>query len=335
MVLVSGIAVVDLIGSGLPRVAAPGELVFGSVRFSVGGHACNVSVDLARLGFPKSLLRVVFPAGRDMFGRFLAETLKAQGLRAEPFWTDRAPTSLDLILVARGEDRRYHADPGANIVMPAAPVLRLLEKHRPLLYYAGGVGLLGRMDARLASVLKKARSLGARTFVDVVSPYRQSWAFLRRALPWTDFFHCNLDEAASLTGENGPRKALGKIVGLGAKFVFLTMGDRGVLAAVPGAVIKVPAFKIEVKDPTGAGDAFSAGLIQRIYRSLAAGAEPEALSVGEWKDILVYASACGAACCQGIGTTAAVTAENAGRLVKRHGRALARATSITKTRSVK
>ncbi len=101
--------------------------------------------------------------------------------------------------------------------MPAAPVLALLEKHRPLLYYAGGVGVLNRMDARLTSVLKKAKSLGARTFVDVVSPYRQSWDFLRRALPWTDFFHCNSDEAAALTGENDPRKALGKIMGLGAK----------------------------------------------------------------------------------------------------------------------
>ena len=70
MILVSGIAVVDLIASGLPHVARPGELVFGSIRVSLGGHACNVSVDLAQLGFPKSRLRVVFPAGRDVFGPF-------------------------------------------------------------------------------------------------------------------------------------------------------------------------------------------------------------------------------------------------------------------------
>ena len=57
------------------------------------------------------------------------------------------------------------------------------------------------MDAKLTAVLKKARRTGARTFVDVVSPYRQSWDFLRRALPWTDFFHCNSDEAADPAGE--------------------------------------------------------------------------------------------------------------------------------------
>ncbi len=329
MILVSGIAVVDLIGSGLPHVARPGELVFGSVRFSLGGHACNVSVDLVKLGFPKSRLRVVFPAGRDMFGRFLVDSLKAKGLRVEPVLTDKAPTSLDLILVARGEDRRYHADPGANIVMPPDRVLALLEKHRPLLYYVGGAGLLNRMDARLTAVLKKAKRVGARTFVDVVSPYRQSWDFMRRALPWTDFFHCNSDEAADLTGEREPRRALEKILSFGATYVFLTMGDRGGLAAIPGAVIRVPAFPAKVTDPTGAGDAFSAGLILRVYRALAEGTAPEALAVEDWKNILVYASACGAACCAGVGTTAAVSAESASRLVRLHGRAVARGITVT------
>jgi sugar/nucleoside kinase (ribokinase family) len=333
VVLVSGIAVVDLIGSDLPRVARPGQLVFGSVRVSLGGHACNVSADLAQLGFPKSRLRVVFPAGRDMFGRFLVDSLKARGLRVDPVFTERAPTSLDLILVARGEDRRYHADPGANTVMPAGRVLALLEKHRPLLFYVGGAGLLNRMDARLAAVLQRARAVGARTFVDVVSPYRQSWDYLRRALPWADFFHCNSDEAADLTGQRRPRQALDRILDLGAKHVFLTMGDRGVLAAIPGSVIRVPAFSVKVTDPTGAGDAFSAGLILRVHRALAAGRGPEEISVESWKDILVFASACGAACCAGIGTTAAVSAENAARLVRRHGRALSRRITVAGART--
>jgi len=329
MILVSGIALVDLIASGLPRVAGPGELVFGSIRFSLGGHACNVSVDLVQLGFPKSRLRVVFPAGHDMFGRFLLDSLKAKGVHVDPVLTDEAPTSLDLILVAKGEDRRYHADPGANIVMSAAPVLELLNKHRPRLFYAGGAGLLNRMDARLDGVLKKAQALGARTFVDIVSPYWQTWDFLQKALPWTDFFHCNSDEAAGLTGRRQPRRALEAICDLGAKHVFLTMGDKGILAAVPGAVLRVPAFSVKVTDPTGAGDAFSSGLILKIYKALASGKQPEDLSVGEWKDILVYASACGAACCLGVGTTAAVSGENVERLVRRQGRTVARGVRIT------
>lgn len=328
VVLVSGIAVVDLIGSGLGRVAEPGELAFCSVRTSLGGHACNVSMDLARLGFPRSKLRVVFPAGRDLFGDFLLRRLAEQGLRATPVFADKAPTSLDLILVARGEDRRYHADPGANIEMSAAPVLALLEKHRPFLYYVGGVGLLGRLDADLTAVLRRAKELGALTFVDVVSPYRKTWAFLRKALPWTDFFHCNVDEAASLVGERGPMKAADMIRRLGAKAVFLTLGSEGAVVAVPGGTIRAPAFSVRVQDPTGAGDAFSAGIILKIYRAIARGRRPEGFSLDDWRDILLYASACGAVCATGVGTTTAVDAEKVDALVRRQGRALGRAAVV-------
>ncbi len=51
------------------------------------------------------------------------------------------------------------------------------------------------------------------------------------------------------------------------------------------------------------------------------------------KNILVYASACGAACCGGVGTTAAVSAERAERLVRRHGRALSRAIRVESCRA--
>jgi sugar/nucleoside kinase (ribokinase family) len=328
VVLISGIAVVDLIASGLVRPARPGELAFCSVRTSLGGHACNVSVDLVRLGFPTSKVRVVFPAGRDLFGDFLVRRLKEQGLRADPVLVEKAPTSLDLILVARGEDRRYHADAGANVGMTAAPVLALLEKHRPLVYYAGGVGLLGRFDAELSRLLRRAKGLGALTFVDVVSPYRKTWAFLRRALPWTDVFHCNADEAASLVGEPDPAKAAGAIRRLGAGSVFVTLGGDGAVAAVAGATVRLPAFSVRVTDPTGAGDAFSAGLIVKIHESLARGRRIEGLSPEDWKAILLYASACGAVCTTGVGTTTAVDRRKVDSLVRRQGRGLAEAAVV-------
>ena len=319
MILVSGIAVVDLIGSGLERVARPGELAFCSVRPSIGGHACNVSSDLVRLGLPRAQLRVVFPTGRDLFGEFLAGRLGEQGIRVERVLARKAPTSLDLILVARGEDRRYHADPGANIEMTAAPVLRLLERDRPLVYYAGGVGLLGRFDAGLAAVLRRARRLGALTVVDVVSPCGKSWDFLRPALPWTDVFHCNGDEASSLVGARDPARAAAAIRGLGAKNVLVTLGGQGCVAAVAGRVLRLPAFKIRVVDPTGAGDAFSAGVMLKIHRILSRGRGAGDLTPAEWLDILIYASACGAVCATGVGTTTAVDSGKVEALVRRQG----------------
>jgi sugar/nucleoside kinase (ribokinase family) len=322
VVLVSGIALVDLIGSGLPRLARAGELLFCSVRPSIGGHACNVASDLARLGLPRSRLRAVYPAGRDVFGRFLAARLGELGIRADPVVPPRAPTSLDLILVVRGEDRRYHADPGANVEMTAAPVLELLERHRPRVYYAGGVGLLGRFDRDLPAVLRRAKELGAMTFVDVVSPFGKTWAFLRRALPLIDVFHGNADEARALSGESDPARAAAAIRRLGAGNVLVTMGGEGVVAAVADSLLRLPAFKVRVADPTGAGDAFTAGVILKTRAHLLRGRRPNELSAAGWGEILLYASACGAVCVTGVGTTTAVRAADVEALVERQGRAL-------------
>jgi sugar/nucleoside kinase (ribokinase family) len=332
VVLVSGIAVVDLIASGLARPARPGELVFCSIRTTLGGHACNVSADLVRLGFPRSRLRVVLPAGRDLFGDFLVRGLGEQGVKVEPVLTDKAATSLDLILVARGEDRRYHADAGANVEMTAAPVLDLLEEIRPRVYYAGGVGLLGRFDAGLPMVLRRAKSLGALTFVDVVSPYRKSWAYLHRALPSTDMFHCNGDEAAALSGERDPVRAAAAIRRMGARNVFVTLGGKGTVAAAAGRLLRVPAFSVRVADPTGAGDAFSAGLIKCVHRLVGRGRRPDSLSAGDWTSALLYASACGAVCATGVGTTTAVDGGKVEALMRRQGKAITRSVRVEEAR---
>lgn len=331
MILVSGIAVVDLIAAGLERPAPPGGVVFGTIRHSLGGHACNVSTDLVRLGFPKSRLRAVFPAGRDMFGDYLVRELRSAGVRAEAVLVDGAPTALDLVLVVRGEDRRFHADPGANLGMPSAPVLALLKRLRPLVYYAGGVGLLGKFDTGLAAVLGEAKRQGARTFVDVVFPYRKSWGFLLKALPRTDMFHCNADEAASITGRRDPLHAAAALRRLGAGSVFVTLGGQGLVASVPGAVIRLPAFSVRVADPTGAGDAFSAGLILKVHEALTKGRSFDRLQAAEWLDILVHASACGAVGTTGMGTTTAVDRVKVEALVRRQGRVLARSATVKAT----
>ena len=220
--------------------------------------------------------------------------------------------------------------PGANAGMTAGPVLALLERCRPRVYYAGGVGLLGRFDAGLPRVLRRAKALGALTYVDVVSPFGKSWSFLRPALPWTDVFHCNADEAAALAGTRDPGRAAARIRRMGAANVLVTLGGAGTVAALPGAVLRLPAFKVRAADPTGAGDAFSAGIIFELHeRSARRGGRRRDLGAADWRDILVYASACGAVCATGVGTTTAVAAGRVAALLARQGTAVARAAAVT------
>ncbi len=79
---------------------------------SIGGNAANVSMDLARLGVKVGVAGVV---GRDAFGQFAIDTLRAGGVDTTSVRVlDGVPTSATLILNVKGEDRRFIHCTGAN-----------------------------------------------------------------------------------------------------------------------------------------------------------------------------------------------------------------------------
>ena len=65
--------------------------------------------------------------------------------------------------------------------------------------------------------------------------------------------------AREITGETDYEKIAVKLLALGPKIVAVTMGAEGSLIASAGKMAHVPAFKVNVVDSTGAGDAFCAG----------------------------------------------------------------------------
>ena len=327
MIVVCGIAVVDMIAGNLPKIAEPGELVFTPIEVCIGGHACNVSLDLAQLGFPLHEVSVIIAVGRDMFGDFFRRTLEKAGVDVNVQKIRDAPTSKDLILIKRGEDRRFHVDPGANMYLSPDFVLRVLTKQRPVLFYVGGVGMLHRLDEKLVTVLREAKKLGAMTLVDVVTPLKKSWDFLAPIFEWTDIFHCNDVELKEITRESNLSRAVRRMLELGVGFCFTTMGRRGLVAGLRRTEISMPAFKVEEVDPTGAGDAFCSGLIFKLFPRLESHVDVRAMDLKHWKETLLYASACGAACCTAIGATASVTPKYVEGLIRQQGKEVMKSTT--------
>lgn len=76
---------------------------------------------------------------------------------------------------------------------------------------------------------------------------------------------------------------------LGCKVVTFTFGDRGSITYCNGEVIRVPAFKVDVIDTTGAGDVFHGGYIFGILQGF------------EIIDSIRFASALAAMNCRAIG----------------------------------
>jgi len=322
LVTCAGILVVDLIAANLPKVSSPGELTYvpSGIEVHMGGHCGNVSIDLRKLEIEKGRVSAIGAVGKDIFGDFLENLLEKHGVITHLQRISEAGTSKDLILVVKGEDRRFHADIGANRYLNPDYILRVLEDERPRVFYVGGVGLTETLDKHLPSVLRKAKELGCITFVDPVKPYMHGWDFITSSMRWIGIFHCNDDEGKEITGEGNPEKAAISLREEGAKIVIISLGERGLIAATEDAIIEMPAFKVPVIDPTGAGDALCAGIIRGFLRIVdRRGRGVSDLSPERLTNVLLEGEAAGAACVTMVGTTTAVTDENVSKILKEQG----------------
>ena len=85
-----------------------------------------------------------------------------------------------------------------------------------------------------------------------------------------DLVKLSLDDARGLFGtEVSAERAIDHMLALGARDVVLTDGERGCWFASRqnSSPTFVPAFLIDAIEPTGAGDAFTAALICRLFDS--------------------------------------------------------------------
>lgn len=320
LVTCAGIMVADIILADLPKVCQPGELVFAprGISLHIGGHAANVPIDLIKLGLRQDEVSTVGTVGKDPYGDFIESILAEHGIQTHIMKIEEAGTAKSVILVVRGEDRRVYHDVGANYFLDPDYVKDILREERPLIFYVGATGLLGRFDEQLFDVLEVAKAQNCLTFVDPVTPYQHGWEHIREALELVDVFHCNNFEASDMTGISDFREALRSISEEGAKLAIVSTGEKGLVAAAKKMVFEMPAFKVPVVDPTGAGDAFCAEIIQALVE-MDKLRDISKLSTNNIVDILLRGEAAGAACVTGMGTTTSVTVKKVNELMLQQG----------------
>jgi len=258
----------------------PGSDTDASIRVTGGGAGGNIAAWLATLGVPVTLVARV---GDDAAGVAQAAELRGYGVRCAFTIDPTAPTGAVVSLVS-ANDRTMLADRGANLGLapadlpvfppgppgpPGPPVFPSGPPGPPGAHlHLSGYTLLhpGPRPAGLAA-LRAARAAGATVSVDPASAAPLATVGAAAFLAWTagaDLLLPNEAEAAVLAGTPDPRAAaLSLARHYGA--VALTLGPGGALWAADGEVTHVPAVPVDaaqvVIDPTGAGDAFGAGLL--------------------------------------------------------------------------
>ena len=294
--LAVGTYTADVILAGVERLAEPGEVLYLDRPFDLraGGHAVNVAIDVVKLGYPGRVYSVG-AVGDDSFGRFLVEAVKGVGAEARVEVVGE-PTARNLIIALRGEDRRFHVYRGANTKLSSSHVERVLKSVMPERLYMA-VGFSQALDREAPRLLEEARRAGVEVIlVDPAYTEPQSVEALKRVLNLADAIHLNEIELRMLTGAENVEEGLKRLSGITRALIAVT-GSWGVVARLGDMVVWQHNYAVEVLDPTGAGDAFCAGLLM----VMAPGMDLEGLV-----EALAWAQAAAAAAVSSVGATEGV-----------------------------
>jgi sugar/nucleoside kinase (ribokinase family) len=295
-VLCVGILVADFFVPPLEHLPEAGELVATEdFLIAPGGCAANTAIGLATLGVPATLCGRV---GDDMFGERVLLDLRGRGIDVSAVTvTKGSGTSKTVIVPVRGEDRRLIHTFGANAALTAADIPQAALESSTVVYVGGYLVLPGLIEADLAVRLREARAHGARIVLDVAVPSDYpglSLDSIRELLPLADYFLPNEDEGLALTGEREPRDQAQAFLNCGAQTVVIKRGERGVHVLSGETSFDMPAPPVEVVEPSGAGDAFAAGLIVGI------------LEGWDLEPSIAFASVVGGSACTALGCWAGV-----------------------------
>ena len=227
-----------------------------------GGSAANTAAWLAALGAPVDLVGRVGAGDRARHEKEFA----AAGVTAH-LSEDADRGTGTIVIVVDGDHRAMLTDRGANATLEAAEVTD------PLLDGAGALHLTGyslfdALDAAdLATLIDRARARGVPVSFDPGSAgFIADYGVDRfaAAVRDVDLLLPNLDEGRLLAGldERSTASAVaGALLAL-APAVMLTCGADGVVIAErEGGIRSLATDPVTTVDPTGAGDAFNAGVI--------------------------------------------------------------------------
>ena len=162
-----------------------------------------------------------------------------------------------------------------------------------ILHVAGSFIMPGIDGEPTARILKSAKDMGVTTCLDTVyNGDIDAFSVIEPSLPYLDYFMPSIDEATLMTKRESPADIAAFFLDHGVGTVGLKMGPEGSYIRNSDTELRIPAFKTNVVDTSGAGDSWIAGFLAGV-------------SMG-WniEESGRLGSAMGALCASSIGTTA-------------------------------
>lgn len=223
------------------KVPKKGETVLGK-NFATypGGKGANQAVAAARLGANVAMIGAV---GDDIFGKTLLSHLETEGIHSKGIKVvPSVETGIANIILSKNDNRIIVAAGANQWVTPA-----LVEKHRDLIQKSDVIVLQFEIPMEtILYTIRIAKEYGVKTIVNP-APYQQ---LPKEVLIGATYLTPNEIEVASMKKDPLFESVQDKMI--------ITVGDKGVqIMDKDGQVETIPAYQVEVKDTTGAGDTFN------------------------------------------------------------------------------
>jgi fructokinase len=267
MFVVVGEALVDLVGQRGSRtlVAHP------------GGSPANVALGLARLGDQVALMTRL---GQDAFGEMVSAHLKASGVRVDGGRDAGAKTSLAVASLAAGVasyDFRIEWDIGDLAPLPVEA--RCIHTGSLATALEPGAG-------QVTDLLERERERGRVTISydpnvrpALLGAPEDARPGIEHLVSLSDVVKVSDEDLRWLYPDRGDEDVARDWLALGAPLVIVTRGGAGVFAVTAHLELDRPATPIDLVDTVGAGDSFTAGLLDGLGRAdLIGGVRRDALA---------------------------------------------------------
>jgi len=255
-----GSVFLELVFGHVPELPRPGEEIFTEeFAFSCGG-AVNSATAAATAGARAGLCTVL---GEDLGSRVVIEHCAKLGVDLSPSVRVRRRSAGVTVVLNFDGDRAFVSNIPARRSQPEIDRWRaVLRRTQPRwCYLHAGPGVPG--------FLRDARELGSKIALDVSLGDEREGDVVIDCVRLADVFIPNEDELLRLTGADSLGPALSAATAWGTPLV-VKRGPAGAVIASPDGVTEVSEGirPVEVKDRTGAGDAFAGAMIAALLRGV-------------------------------------------------------------------
>ena len=292
--LTIGTALVDSIIKGFdPKPVSASGYRAESGTLSVGGEAVNGAIAAAKLGVRTAILCSL---GTDSAGTLVTAALEANGVdTGRIVRSDEHPTPVTTMFVRDDGSRQSITNTAHRYHFHPERFLGDLTGVRAVV-----LGSLFRAPFDdpevISAVLKAVKSQGILIAADTKLPNFRflSLADLKEVLPLIDYITPNEDEARYYTSKSDPQEMAEVFLSSGVKNVIIKLSAKGCYFQNAERSLRLPPFRVEAVDATGAGDTFLAGFLASL------------LNGASVQEALLFANACGAICTTKVGAAAAL-----------------------------